>query len=169
MPEVAKKEDVAGTPAPRYADPFAAFRSEVDRVFENFFGGNGFGAFPTLRPISAGSAMTDISPDIDVKESDKAITVTAELPGIDEKDVEVTLRDRVLTLKGEKKTEREEEKEDLHIRERSYGSFRRSFTLPDTVEEEGVTADFAKGVLTVKIPKSAEAKKAEKKISITAK
>jgi HSP20 family protein len=88
------------------------------------------------------------------------------LPGIDEKDVEVLVRDGVLSLKGEKKSERDEKKDNYHLVERSYGSFERSFQLPDSADEAQIKADFNKGVLRVVVPKRAEAVKTEKKIPI---
>jgi HSP20 family protein len=92
--------------------------------------------------------------------------VEAELPGMDEKDVSVTLNNGILTLKGEKKSEREEKKDDYHLMERSYGSFQRSFQVSDTVDGEKVRAAFEKGVLKVTLPKRPEAMKAEKRIPI---
>ena len=88
-------------------------------------------------------------PSIDVRETNTDLAVEAELPGMDEKDVSVTLSNGVLTLKGEKKSEREEKKEDYHLMERSYGSFQRSFRLGDTIDPDKVTAAFDKGVLKV--------------------
>ena len=87
-------------------------------------------------------------------------------PGIDEKDIEILVRDGVLTLKGQKKSERDEKKENYHLVERSYGSFERSFRLPDSIDEAQIKADFNKGVLRIVVPKRAEAVKSEKKIPI---
>ena len=105
-------------------------------------------------------------PSIDVRETDTDLVVEAELPGMDEKDVSVTLSNDVLTLKGEKKSEREEKKEDYHVMERSYGSFQRSFRLGDTIDPDKVTAAFDKGVLKVTLAKRPEAVKTEKPIPI---
>ncbi len=163
MTQVVKKETAPGAPAPRYSDPFSALRSEIDRAFEGFFGNGGFGALPHM---SFGAPKGELAPQVDVKETDASIIVSAELPGIDEKDVDVSLRDNVLTLKGEKKSETTEEKEDWHMMERHYGSFQRAFRLPDSIDPDQVTAAFDKGVLTVKVPKREEAKKAERKIAI---
>lgn len=104
--------------------------------------------------------------DIDVRENDKEIVFEAELPGIEEKDVQVSVRDGVLSLKGEKKSERDEKKDTYHLVERSYGSFERSFTLPDSADQDKIAANFNKGVLRIVVPKRAEAVKAEKKIPI---
>ena len=163
MAQVVRKESLPSTPAPRYADPFSALRGEIDRAFEGFFGNGSFGALPRM---SFGTPMGELSPQIDMKETDNSIVLSAELPGIDEKDVDVSLRDNVLTLKGEKKSEKTEDKEDYHMTERHYGSFQRAFRLPDSIDPDQVTAAFDKGVLTVNVPKREEAKKAERKIAI---
>ncbi|RMF10695.1 MAG: Hsp20/alpha crystallin family protein [Alphaproteobacteria bacterium] len=135
----------------------------VDRLFEDFLDRR-FPAFPSL--LAREGRMGFLSPNVDIKEDDKTITVSAELPGLDPDDVEVTLRDGVLTLKGEKKLEDEKSEDNYRVTERRYGSFQRSFQLPDTVDEEKVTASFDKGVLTIELPKRAEAARAAKKIKI---
>lgn len=143
-------------------DTWGALRGDMDRLFDSFFGG-ARGGFPSLlRSADLGI----VTPSIDVRETDKEIVVEAELPGMDEKDVTVTLRDGVLSIRGEKKSSREETKDEVHISERSYGSFQRSLRVPDTVEVEKVAAAFDKGVLTVTMPKSAEAANRERKIPI---
>lgn len=106
-------------------------------------------------------------PSIDVRETDKELVVEAELPGMDEKDVSVTLSNGVLTLKGEKKSEREEKKDNYHVSERSYGSFQRSFELGDAVDPDKVQASFEKGVLKVTLAKRPETAKAAKQIPIS--
>lgn len=144
------------------SDPFADFRSRMDHLFEDFFGDS-----RGMSPASASrEAMPFLSPAIEVKESEKAITLTAELPGLSEEDVELGIRDGVLTLKGEKKYETEEEEEDRHFSERRYGSFQRTMTLPDRVDEAAITAKFDKGVLRVTMPKRAESMPAARKIEI---
>lgn len=154
-------------PARRGADPFSLLHSEIDRLFDSFVGGT----FPSFRmpgiPAAGGNGI--VTPHVDVRENDKQIVVEAELPGIDEKDVSVSLQDGVLTIKGEKKFEQTEEKDDYVSMERRYGSFQRAMRLPDTVDEDKVKADFSKGVLTVTLPKRPEAAKKEKKIEISAK
>ncbi|TGT07127.1 Hsp20/alpha crystallin family protein, partial [Mesorhizobium sp. M8A.F.Ca.ET.213.01.1.1] len=99
---------------------------------------------------------------MDLVEKDKEYEITVELPRIDEKNVEIKLANRILTLKGEKKEEKEEKDNDYYLSERRYGSFQRSFQLPEGVDADKIDATFAKGVLTVKLPKTAEAQKAEK-------
>ena len=105
-------------------------------------------------------------PAVDVAESDRAYKVHAELPGIDEKNVEVKVTDGVLTIKGEKQEEKEEKKKDYYLSERSFGSFQRAFQIPNGVDLDKIEANFKKGVLTVTLPKSTEAQKAEKKITV---
>jgi HSP20 family protein len=105
-------------------------------------------------------------PELDVRESADAIVVEAELPGVDEKDVTVTLANGILTIKGEKKHEKEEKAGSYHLTERSFGSFERSIRLPDTVDDAKVEARFDKGVLKVTAAKKPEAVKAERKIEI---
>jgi HSP20 family protein len=103
-------------------------------------------------------------PNVEVKENDKSYTVSAELPGLDEKDVKVTVEGDVLTLAGEKKVEKTDEK--THFSERSYGSFTRSFTLPADADRNTISARFAKGVLTLEIAKSASAPAQGKQIEV---
>lgn len=136
-------------------DPFAAMQREINRMFGEFG-----------RNLPAQFADRDVSPRIDVAETDSAVEVTAELPGIDEKDVEVVLRDDLLTIKGEKKSEREEKKKDYHLVERSFGSFSRTIQLPFDADSETVKANFAKGVLRVSIAKPAQVKEKTVKIPV---
>jgi HSP20 family protein len=92
--------------------------------------------------------------------------ISAELPGIDAKDIDVSMSGDMLVLKGEKRQEKEETDRDYHFSERSYGSFRRSFELPSSVDRNKIAADFSKGVLTITLPKTAEAQKPAKKIEV---
>ncbi len=108
------------------------------------------------------------APAVDVAETEKAYEITAELPGMDEKNVEVKFADGVLTIKGEKQEEKEEKKKDYYLSERSYGSFQRAFQVPDGVDADKIEATFKNGVLTVTMPKSAEAQKSAKKITVKA-
>ena len=130
-------------------DPFAALRREMNALFDDFFPGAGVASGPL------GSFM----PRVDVKETGGEIRVTAEMPGIEEKDVEISLDGDMLTIKGEKKEEKEEKGEDSYRLERSYGSFRRSVALPCAVNADKASAKFKQGVLTVTLPKAAESKK----------
>ncbi len=105
---------------------------------------------------------------MDLAEKDNAYEISAELPGLDEKNIEIKLSNGTLTIKGEKTEEKEEREKEYYLSERRYGSFHRSFRVPEGVDTDKIDARFAKGVLTVTLPKSAEAKKNEKKISVKA-
>lgn len=109
-----------------------------------------------------------VMPDIDEIEDDKAFHVTIELPGMDEKDVDITLSGRLLTIRGEKKQEEKEEDKDYYRRERTYGAFRRSIELPGEVDESMIEASFKKGVLTIELPKTKEAQEKIKHIAVKA-
>lgn len=113
------------------------------------------------------AGLAGFSPRVDVKENGNALVVTAELPGVEEKDVEVSLNGDILTISGEKRHEKEEKGDEFYRVERSYGSFRRSFSLPTSVDADKVEASYKKGVLTVTLPKAAAAEKA-KKIAVKA-
>lgn len=147
-------------------DPFTAMRRDVDRVFDDMWKGFGGGAG---LPAAFGSGAS--TPRIDVKETAAGIEVSAELPGVDEKDIEVELQDDVLTIRGEKKVEKEEgdKEKGYHVMERSYGSFARSIALPYGADPDKVSADFAKGVLKVLVPRPAEVAAKTRKIEVKAK
>ena len=118
-------------------------------LFDGFSRGfAGFPNFPTTR---------ELMPNMDVSETDKEIEITTELPGLEEKDVQLNMANNVLTIRGEKRNEREESKKDYHVIERSYGSFVRSVQLPDGVSADSVKAVMSKGVLKVTVPKPAPA------------
>ncbi|GEO85085.1 MULTISPECIES: Hsp20/alpha crystallin family protein [Alphaproteobacteria] len=140
-------------------NPFAALRKEMDQTLENFFGKN--------KLLSTSDGEGFLAPSIDVVEKDDQIVLTAELPGISEDDIDVSIRNGVLSLKGEKKMEKKDEKDNYHVVERRYGSFQRSMSLPPSVDEAAVAAKFDKGVLTVTMPKKpGTAVPAERKIAI---
>jgi HSP20 family protein len=146
----------------RYQDPFQSFRSEMDRLFDSFLGG-----VPSLTSLRQGfSGAQVMTPTLDVKENEKEIVVKADLPGMDEKDINLTIHNGVLSLRGEKKSEHTDERENYHVMERSYGSFQRSIRLPDTIDEDKAEARFDKGVLTITLPKRPETVSAQKKIEI---
>jgi HSP20 family protein len=107
-----------------------------------------------------------VIPELDVRENTNTITVEAELPGVDEKDVSVTVANGMLTIKGEKKQQKEEKTENYCLAERSYGAFKRSLRPPDSIDDTKVEAKFDKGVLKVTAAKKPEAVKAERKIEI---
>jgi HSP20 family protein len=139
-------------------NPFALLRREMDSLVDNFF--RGF----DMEPF--GSRMGVFSPRVDVTENDKEINISAELPGMDEKDIDVSLQNDMLTIKGEKSEEKEEKKKDYYRMERSYGSFSRTIPLPVEVETGKVEAKFKKGVLSITLPKTAKAVAETKKIAV---
>lgn len=147
-----------GAPSRFGAFPLFSFHREIDRLFDDFF--HGFGG---ARAMSAPGGMM---PSVNVSETDSEIELTAELPGMEEKDVEVSLADNILTIRGEKKEEKEEKEKDYHLVERSFGSFSRSFEMPAGVDPSAVKATIDKGVLTVRFPKPAKAE--GKKIEVKA-
>jgi HSP20 family protein len=153
--------------------PLGALRGDIDRAFDRMFKDwPRFGSLMTPDLFNGegffGKAAA-IEPRVDVSEDDNAYEITAEMPGVEEKDVEVTVKENRLTVRGEKKTEREEKKKDYHMTERSYGSFQRSFLLPQDIDADKIKAEFAKGVLTLTLPKTAPTKTKERKVAIKAK
>ncbi len=165
VPVEVKKAPPAQTNVP---DVWQSFRNEMDRVFDRF--GGGFG-FPSLRRMfdvepPMRSSFTLSAPAIDMSEDEKAYKISAELPGLDAKDVDVSVSGGMLVLKGEKRQEREQKDKNYHYSERAYGSFQRAFELPASVDRDKVAADFSKGVLTITLPKTAEAQKPTKKIEV---
>ena len=138
-------------------EPFQTLRKQVDDLFTNFTVSWPHFEIPKIEwPMLVGEGSESTIAKFDLSESDKAVKVVAEIPGVDEKDVEVLVQDGVLTIKGKKETEREEEKGNVYISERSFGSFSRAFRLPDGIDEEAVDASFDMGVLTVTLPKTAK-------------
>ncbi len=128
----------------------------AERAFDRLFN-----QFCAPAPRSEGEeevAEATWAPAVDVKESDEALTVYVELPGVEKKDIAISLEDNVLTVTGQRTQSRDEDKESYHRVERTYGKFRRSFRLPANVEGDKVAAEFKDGVLSVEIPKAAEAK-----------
>ncbi len=112
-------------------------------------------------------AATDWTPSVDISETETAYLIKAEIPGVNKEDVKVTIQDGMLTIQGERKMEKEEKDKKFHRIERSYGSFVRSFTLPDNVDESAVQAEFKNGMLNVTLTKSAKAKSKSVNISVS--
>jgi HSP20 family protein len=139
-------------------NPFSMMQREMNRVFDAFNRNWGLGAFPEF----IGAFM----PRLDVTEDAKVFTVTAELPGMTEKDIDLSLSGDTLTIRGEKKEEKEDKNKNYYYSERSYGSFLRSVPLPRQVETDKVSASFKKGVLTITLPKTVEAAESTKKIEV---
>ena len=120
---------------PQQWEPFERFRREMDRLFDDFTGGLCRSVFDPM-PFRRTEAAFRTMPAVDVAETDKAYEIKAELPGLDEKNIEVKVANGVLSIKGEKQEEREEKEKDCYRRERSFGSFERSFQLPDDIEAD---------------------------------
>ncbi|MGE5839060.1 MAG: Hsp20/alpha crystallin family protein [Deltaproteobacteria bacterium] len=142
-------------------EPFSLLRREIDRLFEDFT--RGFVLEP-FRRIE--ERLRQYTPVVDVSESEKEITVNVELPGMDEKDVEVSLTDGHLMIRGEKKEEKEEKKKGYYRTERSFGEFNRVIPVPTGVDTNKVSAVFKKGLLSITMPKTEEAQTTVKKIPI---
>lgn len=140
-----------------FDEPFSSLQREINRLIDDAFRGY---------PVLSKNGKMVLIPSMDVKETDKTIEVEAELPGVDEKDVQVRFDDGVLTIQGEKKTEKEETKAEYHVSERSYGSFFRLLELPAGIDADKISANCAKGVLKVTLPKVAGAQTKAKKIEI---
>jgi HSP20 family protein len=145
-------------------DPLRSFQWEMNRLFDDFFKD-----FPlALRPDAMGLTANGFSPRVDVSETDTEVKVSAELPGMDEKDITVEMDDAAITIRGEKKEEREEKGKNWYTKEQSYGSFHRVVPLPANVEGEKAQAKFKKGILTVTAPKREEEHARRKTIKIEA-
>jgi HSP20 family protein len=161
---------------PRVTHPVTSLRDEIDRVFDSFlhewpFSGTEFPRWSPMLPFRGfGRADRDSAfghmPTTDVTETDAEYRITVELPGLEETDIELTLTDDTLTLKGEKKDTYEDTDRDVHLSERRYGEFRRSFSLPDGVDPTKTDAVFTKGILTVTLPKTEEAKVEPKRVEV---
>lgn len=136
---------------------FEQMRREMDRLWDSFFERG------IRRKHEEGSTWL---PALDVSETKNDLVVKAEVPGMDPKDIDISLSDGILTIKGEKKQEKEEKEEDYHLIERSYGAFTRSLQLPKGIQSDKIQATYKNGILKVVLPKSEEAKKKEIKIKV---
>jgi HSP20 family protein len=143
-------------------NPFFALQREMNRMFDNF-SHTLFDDSPFMKEMSLSKT---IHPKVDVVETEKEIQVTAELPGMDEKDIEVNFSRDSLVIRGEKKVEKEDKKKGYYLMERSYGSFHRAIPVPAGVDTEKVDAKFKNGVLKITMPKTPEAQKETKKIAV---
>jgi HSP20 family protein len=150
IPWRAKKPEPTVEPA---ETSLATLRDEMTRLFERFFREPFDVGLPEAWPAAFGRGVR-----MDLAESENDVVIKAELPGVDPKDVEINVTGNMLTVRGEKKEEKEEKKRDYHFVERSHGSFHRSLQLPSSVNPEKIDATFKNGVLTVKLAKRAEAK-----------
>ena len=137
----------------RPTDVFGTMRNEMDRLFERFE--HGWPRLPSL--FSRGAEGGDMMLELDIHENAQQFTIEADLPGVDEKDVTVTLANGMLCIKGEKKGAHEEKTENYYLAERSYGAFERTLRLPETIDDTKLEAKFDKGVLRIIAPKKPEA------------
>lgn len=145
----------------RWMDPFrelSTIQERMNQLFEDFAGRTRGGREGEL-------GVGAWAPSVDVRESGDEFVVTAELPGLEKDQVNVEYKDGILTLRGERKQEREEKEESYHRMERSYGAFHRSFTLPGTIDEEKVSAKMKNGVLEIRLPKKEAAKPKQIKVA----
>lgn len=139
-------------------DPFRELNSlqrEMNRLFQDF-----------THAGETDLTTTTFAPPVDIYEDEHAITVKMEVPGVDQKDIDVRLENNTLTIKGERKFEQEEKEENFHRIERRYGAFSRSFTLPNTVNPDDVHADYDNGLLKIRLGKRAEARPKQVKINV---
>jgi len=141
-------------------DPFTAFRREMDQLFDTFF------TPAEARSFASSDLAAAVRPSVDVHETEQAYTVTAELPGIDQKDIELNLSDNTLTLRGEKRSERDEEDGGRRYSERSFGRFERVIPFPAEVDADHVEASCENGVLKVVLPKNAKARDKTRRIEV---
>ena len=144
-------------------NPLDRLQQEMNQVFDNFFRGWPSSLFPRDTTQAWENLMR---PQLDIAESGQAYTITMEVPGVEEKDIEMTLSDGTLTIRGEKRYEQEDKEKQYHRVERSYGTFRRVLSLPNDADEHAIKAQFENGVLTVTVGKTAKAESSVKKIAI---
>jgi HSP20 family protein len=173
VPVGTEKNAEAGAPAQREEAwmPFEALRREVDRLFDDFRPGAWrlpFGRPSAFEMSWPPSDVFRVAPAMDLVEKDGGYEITAELPGMDEKNIEVKLSDNTVTIRGEKTEEKDEQKQDYRLSERRHGSFVRTFTLPDSVNADKISATYGKGVLKLVMPKTDSAKGKQRKIEVKA-
>jgi len=170
--KLAVKTHAPTASAPKVWHPFEAFRQEIDQLMDDFDSSGWMSPFRrstfALPRLPREFHLVTNAPAVDIIEKENAYEITAELPGMDEKHIELNLANGGLTIKGEKQDQKEEKRKDYYLQERHYGSFERSFRVPEGVDTTKIEAVFKNGVLTVTLPKSTEAKQAEKKIAIKA-
>ncbi len=165
------KKEKATITQPHSWDPWLGLRGEIDNVFERFAGNGYMDAFWERHPdvdLFNWAPPLGMRPQVDMAETDKAYEISVELPGMNEKDIELIMRDGALTIKGEKKEEKEDKKKDYRVTERRYGRFQRSFALPQGADTGKIAAKFKNGVLSITLPKTKEARQHQRRIPIKA-
>jgi HSP20 family protein len=161
-----KEEEEAGRTLPVKHETAQQFHQEIGRLFDQAFRGFGLTPFRYDRSLLPHLAEGMLKPSLDLGASDKEYTITVEIPGVDEKDVNLEIVNDNLIIRGEKKQEKEEKEKNYYRIERSYGSFERVLSMPKDADQEGVKATFKKGVLTVTLPRKALPKADVKKIKV---
>jgi HSP20 family protein len=158
MAIIPRKRSEERTLAERPGDPFSYLRNQINRVFDDYWGESW---------LAPREAFAGFWPQVDVTETDKEVKVCAEIPGVDAKDIDVSVENGMLTIKGEKKYEQEEKEKGQYRMERSYGSFERAISLPTEVDESKAKAEFKRGVLRLTLPKRPGTQSRRKKIPVT--
>lgn len=149
------RDVAAWHPVHNLAGEIVSMQREIDRMFDRFRGG-----------VTDDGQTAVWNPAVDVVEKENEFIVKAELPGVDRKNVKITVQNNVLSINGEKRVEEEKNQKDYHLVERSYGSFQRSFTLPSTVVSDRIEATYNDGILTIMLPKVEEAKPREIEVKV---
>lgn len=142
-------------------EKFTSLQRQMNRLFDDFIGR------PLLTPFEESLSDWEFGPPVDIYEDDQKLTFKVEVPGIDEKDIKIEIENNMLTVRGERNVEKEMKEENFRRMERRYGAFRRSFALPNAVEAEKIEANYANGLLTIEMPKRAEAKPKQIKVNVT--
>jgi HSP20 family protein len=167
--QVEVKKSGSGQPTASTQHPFRSLRDQIDRLMDEFDRGLFPSRWMEMTPFSKlTSEIRGLVPAVDVVDEEKAYRVTAELPGLSDKDIEVTKDGDLLTIKGEKREEREEKDKGYFLSERHFGAVERSLRLPEGIDDTKIEAKFENGVLTVILPKTPEAVSKPKKIAIKA-
>ena len=171
LPQKQEQELKTQMPAPaRVQDYFKNVRAEMERAFSDF--DRGFWSLirrpmADVEPLSRRGMTVGLAPTVDVVEKENEFEITADLPGLEQNNIELKLSGDVLTIKGEREEKKEEKKGNYYLSERQFGTFFRSFQMPESVDPEKINATFKNGVLMVILPKRPEAQKAERKIAIS--
>lgn len=170
VPATPEQKPAERAATPQVWRPFESLRREVDRLFEDFDRSSWMSPFrrslTDLEPFWRRELAASAAPAVDVIERDDGYEITAELPGMEQNDIEVKLVNGSLMIKGEKQEEKEEKRKDYYLHERRFGSFERRFPLPEGLDPEKIDATFKNGVLMVRLPKAPEAMKPEKRIEV---
>lgn len=149
-----------------YPAPLARFHEEFDQIFDNLMQGFPYSPAPLLSSLRSRDVESWLRPSVDIAASDKAYTISAEIPGVDEKDIDVKILGDTLVIRGKKEQKKEEKSGDYYCVERSYGSFQRQLSLPEDADTDAIKASCKKGVLTLEIPRRAAAALPSKQIEV---